>query len=85
MLDGRVLGNYPLATADSTNLACNVPKYDVKYPEITRQVRTAEHNKGLSSKELKNLILRTRCAVLKGAVEQVKPPTMASWVASQLL
>lgn len=32
MLDGRILGKYPLHTADSTNLACNVPKYKVKYP-----------------------------------------------------
>lgn len=34
MLDGRVLGSYPLHTADSTNLACNVPKYKVKYPDL---------------------------------------------------
>lgn len=34
MLDGRVLGKYPLHTADSTNLACNVPKYKVKYPDL---------------------------------------------------
>ena len=34
MLDGRVLGMYPLHTADSTNLACNVPKWRVKYPGL---------------------------------------------------
>lgn len=34
MLDGRVLGNYPLDSADSTNLACNVPKFKVKYPKL---------------------------------------------------
>ena len=34
MLDGRVLGMYPLDTADSTNLACNVPKYLSKYPKL---------------------------------------------------
>ncbi len=34
MLDGRILGNYPLDTADSTNLACNVPKTDKKYPNL---------------------------------------------------
>ncbi|MBL1887190.1 hypothetical protein ELE62_31435, partial [Klebsiella pneumoniae] len=39
MLDGRVLGNYPLATADSTNLVCNVPKFEVKYPELTKAIR----------------------------------------------
>lgn len=34
MLDGRIMGNYPLHTADSTNLACNVPKFKVKYKEL---------------------------------------------------
>lgn len=34
MLDGRVLGVYPLDTADSTNLACNIPKYLSKYPKL---------------------------------------------------
>lgn len=34
MLDGRILGEYPLHTADSTNLACNVPKWKVKYPDL---------------------------------------------------
>ncbi len=80
MLDGRVLGNYPLATADSTNLACNVPKFEKKYPEITRQVREADYARGLNEKELKALILRTRCAVLKNAIESVTPPTPAEWV-----
>ena len=34
MLDGRILGLYPLHTADSTNIACNVPKYKIKYPGL---------------------------------------------------
>lgn len=80
MLDGRVLGNYPLHTADSTNLACNVPKFEVKYPEITRQIREAECNKMLNDKELKVAILKGRCAILKGAVESVVPPTIEEWV-----
>lgn len=80
MLDGRILGNYPLHTADSTNLACNVPKFEVKYPELTRAIRDAECNKSLDEKELKRVILRGRCAVLKGAIEQVKPPSIDEWI-----
>ncbi len=34
MLDGRVLGSYPLDTADSTNIASNTPKWMYKYPAI---------------------------------------------------
>lgn len=34
MLDGRVLGKFPLDSADSTNVSINVPKWEVKYPEI---------------------------------------------------
>ncbi|EPS8079301.1 hypothetical protein ACVHV4_004653, partial [Salmonella enterica subsp. enterica serovar Braenderup] len=80
MLDGRVLGNYPLTTADSTNLACNVPKFKVKYPELTRQILEADYCRGLIEKEKKALVLRNRCAVLKGAIEAVKPPTMEEWL-----
>lgn len=80
MLDGRVLGNYPLTTADSTNLACNVPKFKVKYPELTRQILEADYCRGLSAPEKKALVLRNRCAVLKGAIEAVKPPTIEEWL-----
>lgn len=83
MLDGRVLGNYPLTTADSTNLACNVPKYQMKYPELTKQILEADYCKGLTDREKKMLVLRNRCAVLKGAIEQVKPPSMAEWLSRQ--
>lgn len=79
MLDGRVLGNYPLDTADSTNLACNVPKTEMKYPELTRAIREAECNRDLSPKELKKVILEGRCAVLKNAIESVTPPTPEQW------
>lgn len=79
MLDGRVLGNYPLSSADSTNLACNVPKFKVKYPELTQHVLTADYSKKLSDKELKLLILKYRCAVLKGAIEKVTPPTALAY------
>ncbi|CAM0041880.1 queuine tRNA-ribosyltransferase [Vibrio phage K394] len=34
MLDGRVLGKFPLDSADSTNVSINVPKWVIKYPEI---------------------------------------------------
>lgn len=80
MLDGRVLGNYPLATADSTNLACNVPKFNVKYPEITRQILEADYCRGLTGTEKKVLVLRGRCAILKQAIETVKPPTISEWL-----
>lgn len=80
MLDGRIVGNYPLATADSTNLACNVPKFEVKYPELTRAIREADYAQGLTPDELKRLILRRRCAILKGAIEQVRPPTIKEWI-----
>ncbi|HBV2717462.1 TPA: hypothetical protein MDT29_000868 [Klebsiella pneumoniae] len=83
MLDGRIIGNYPLATADSTNLACNVPKFEVKYPELTRTIREADYAQRLNADELKRLILRRRCAILKGAIEQVKPPTINEWIKKQ--
>lgn len=82
MLDGRVLGNYPLATADSTNLACNVPKFDKKYPELTRAIREADYSKGLSEKEVKALVLRGRCAIMKNTIESVLPPTPERWASS---
>lgn len=80
MLDGRIFGNYPLTTADSTNLACNVPKYKVKYPQLTANIVEADYAQGLDAEELKRLILRNRCAVLKGTIEAVKPPTLDDWL-----
>lgn len=80
MLDGRVLGAYPLDTADSTNLACNVPKFNVKYPELTRQIREADYCKGLNEEEVKTLILKGRCAILKNAIESVQPLTREAWI-----
>ncbi|MEI7143267.1 hypothetical protein WCT84_06715 [Pectobacterium brasiliense] len=82
MLDGRVLGNYPMASADSTNLACNVPKFEKKYPELTRAIREANYSKGLSEKEVKALILRGRCAIMKNSIESVLPPTPERWSSS---
>ncbi|EIM34060.1 hypothetical protein PGS1_22451 [Enterobacter cloacae subsp. cloacae GS1] len=42
MLDVRVLGMYPFASADSTNVAINVPKTEKRFPEITDKLaRTA--------------------------------------------
>lgn len=35
MLDGRALSMYPFDSADSTNVATNVPKTKVRFPEIT--------------------------------------------------
>lgn len=80
MLDGRVLGKYPLHTADSTNLACNIPKFREKYPAITRSIETADYCKGLSDPEVKRLVLQGRCAILKAAIEKVAPPSVKSWV-----
>ncbi|EQA8865863.1 TPA: hypothetical protein ACPEW4_001818 [Citrobacter braakii] len=84
MLDGRVLGNYPLATADSTNLACNVPKFEVKYPELTKAIREADYAKNLSDDELKAVILKRRCAILKNTIEAVSPPSIANWLSKGL-
>jgi transcriptional regulator with XRE-family HTH domain len=72
MLDGRVLGNYPLASADSTNLACNVPKTEVKYPELTKQLREIGCDE--------NGVKAGRCAILKGAIESVTPPSRDQWL-----
>lgn len=42
MLDVRVLSRYPFASADSTNVAVNVPLTEKRFPEITdRLARTA--------------------------------------------
>lgn len=81
MLDGRVLGNYPLSSADSTNLACNIPKFNAKYPELTKNVIEADYSKGLSEEALNLLIKESRCAVLKGAIEKVTPPSVQEWAA----
>ena len=78
MLDGRVLGNYPLTTADSTNLACNIPKYKVKYPKIGGEIVS----RNPFTTEDKNELLLHRCAVLKGAVESVLPPTMEEYLSA---
>lgn len=94
MLDGRVFGNYPLHTADSTNLACNVPKWKVKYPDIGRHI--LDRPKILTSSHIgkdgelvenycltkydKNELLIHRCATLKGAIEKVMPPTMTEYM-----
>lgn len=72
MLDSRVLGNYPLHSADSTNLACNVPKYKTKYPQLTKTVVDAGYGQ--------EQVLNHRCAILKGAIESVKPPEINVWV-----
>ena len=80
MLDGRVLGNYPLTTADSTNLACNVPKFKVKYPELTDNVLKSDYVDGLTDSEIKLLVLKSRCAILKNTIENVKPPSFDEWI-----
>jgi len=72
MLDGRVLGNYPLTTADSTNIACNVPKYKVKYPDLGAHIL----NRVPFTQEDKHELLIYRCASLKGAIESVLPPKL---------
>jgi len=75
MLDGRILGNYPLTSADSTNLACNIPKYKVKYPKIGSHIL----ERIPFTQEDKNELLLHRCACLKGAIESVLPPTLIEW------
>lgn len=75
MLDGRVLGSYPLTTADSTNLACNVPKWKVKHTGMAQEIR----DRIPFTQEDKNELLVYRCAVLKAAIEKVKPPTFSKF------
>lgn len=41
MLDVRVLGMYPFASADSTNVAVNVPKTEKRFPQITDKLARA--------------------------------------------
>ena len=84
MLDGRVLGNYPLSSADSTNLACNVPKFDKKYPELTKNVTSSDFVIGLSDKDVKSLVLKHRCAIIKNTIEMVRPPSYEEWTARNL-
>lgn len=96
MLDGRVLGNYPLNQADSTNLAINVGKFKAKYIDLTIEAcRMQTHpSKWVSTNDpeiayqtlLKNggsreEMLGQRCAVLKQCIESVKPPTIEEWIA----
>ena len=95
MLDGRVLGNYPLDQADSTNLATNVPKWKFKYPDITIEAcrmqthptkwrPTADVQEAydmlIAGGGTKDEMMGSRCAILKGAVEAVRPPTMSEWI-----
>lgn len=72
MLDGRVLGRYPLASADSTNIACNIPKTIKVMPEITKHYQSI----GFSNDEIK----LARAAILKNTIEKVIPPTIEEWV-----
>lgn len=98
MLDGRVLGNYPLDQADSTNIAINVGKYDMKMPEVTVEACRAlthptkwvepRHSYDALSKFIANGgdkadIAAYRAAVLRGAIESVKPPGREEWYKSQ--
>lgn len=71
MLDGRIMGNYPLTTADSTNIATNVPKYRMRSPNIGRHIAERMPFTDADKSEL----LLHRAAVLRGAIEKVKPPT----------
>ena len=42
MLDGRVMGSYPLHSGDSTNVCINVPKDEMRFPEVKcKLARTA--------------------------------------------
>lgn len=74
MLDGRVLGKYPLDSADSTNLASNIPKWKVMYPQLTQNILDS----GFSMHE----VYTHRAAILRNAIESVRPPTVKEWVDS---
>lgn len=72
MLDGRIVGNYPLNSADSCNLAINIPKYNSVHPQITQNVINAGWDK--------YEIYTHRAAILRNAIESVRPPTVEEWV-----
>lgn len=76
MLDGRVLGNYPLDTADSTNIASNIPKYLNKYPALGAHIA----NRVPFTKEDKFELLLYRCASMKNTIEKVIPPLIEDWI-----
>jgi hypothetical protein len=76
MLDGRVLGNWPLDSADSTNLACNVPKWKVKYPNLGHHIKNREP----FTQDDKNELLVYRCACMKNTIESVHPPKLKDWL-----
>lgn len=93
MLDNRVLGQYPLTTADSTNLACNVPKFRVKHPNLGKHIMNREKDKkrimghdgqyyieeSIKKDDKKELLLY-RCASLKNAIEKSIPPTLSDYI-----
>lgn len=96
MLDGRVLAEYPLTSADSTNIACNVPKFTVIKPQITIEAcrRFVHYSKWFdplgrvenaiamleSCGGTKTDMLVERCAIWKNTIEMMKPPTFDRWV-----
>lgn len=97
MLDGRVLGNYPLDQADSTNIAINAPKWLCKHVQMTieacrmqthfsKWVETTDPKVALdnliSSGGTKEQMLSQRCAILKACIESVKPPSKSDWLNS---
>ncbi len=71
MLDGRILGRWPLHSADSTTLAVGVPKYRVRSPELSENVLAA----GYQTEDIK----LHRCAIFKNAIESVNPPSVDAW------
>lgn len=94
MLDGRVLGNYPLSQADSTNIAINVGKFKHKYPDITIECCRAQvhrskwvntdsveyaYDQMISNGGSRESMMAMRCAILKGAIESVRPPNIFEW------
>jgi hypothetical protein len=75
MMDNRVVKDWPFATMDSTNLARNVPKYKVKYPNMGGHIL----ERVPFTQEDKHELLMYRCACLKGATEKVRPPTLEGY------
>ena len=94
MLDGRVLGNYPLDQADSTNLAINAPKWICKYVDMTIEACRAQTHRDawvatsdpkvaleqlIADGGTKEQMLAQRCAILRNCIEAVRPPSKDSW------
>lgn len=84
MFDGCVLGNYLLVIVDSINFVCNVFKFNSKYFELMWVIQEVEYLCNLMEKELKVVILKNCCVILKGVIEVVCLFLVFDWLLNGL-